>query len=265
VAGGGEPAAAANNNIASDMTLVMAAGANTFQPNGAQTAMPGTVVFYAHTFTAGLAGNVAFTTSAVSSPSTPTWTQIVYRDTNCNATLDAGEGTTPLTGAVAVNAGDVICIIVKDSVPVTVPYNATNAITVTATFNGSQALTRTDLTTVGSVAGAGLTLSKTVRNVTQGGVATTAGSALPGDVIEYTLTYFNTSSGTVSAIVVTDATPSFTQFVSAACGSVPANLTGCSVTTAPAVNGTGSVVWTLPGTLLPNGTGSVTYQVRVNP
>jgi hypothetical protein len=31
------------------------------------------------------------------------------------------------------------------------------------------------------------------------------------------------------------------------------------------VNATGSVVWTLGGTLLSGGSGSVTYQVRVSP
>jgi hypothetical protein len=36
------------------------------------------------------------------------------------------------------------------------------------------------------------------------------------------------------------------------------------VTTQPALNGTGSVVWTLTGTLLSGGKGSVSYQVRVS-
>jgi len=45
---------------------------------------------------------------------------------------------------------------------------------------------------------------------------------------------------------------------------LPGNITGCSVTAQPAVNGTGSVVWTLTGTLLSGGSGSVTYQVRVS-
>ena len=103
-------------------------------------------------------------------------------------------------------------------------------------------------------------------NVTQGGVAATSGSARPGDVLEYTIAYTNTSSGTVSAIVVTDATPSFTTYLSSACTTpLPASLTACTVTSAPAVGGTGSVVWTLTGTLLSNGTGSVSYQVRVSP
>ena len=117
---------------------------------------------------------------------------------------------------------------------------------------------------MGAAAGAGLTLAKTGRNVTQGGVAGATGTALPNDVLEYTITYTNSGSGPVSAIVVTDATPAFTLYLSAACGALPGNLTACSVTTQPAVNGTGSVVWTLAGSLLSSGSGSVSYQVRVS-
>jgi uncharacterized repeat protein (TIGR01451 family) len=158
-----------------------------------------------------------------------------------------------------------VCIVVKDSIPASAPYNATNAITVTATFNASQVLTRTDLTTVGSAGGAGLTLAKSVRNVTQGGAAGTTGSARPNDILEYTITYTNAGSGALSSIVVTDATPAFTTYQAAACGALPANLSSCAVTAQPAVNGTGSVVWTLGGSLLSNGSGSVSYTVRVSP
>jgi uncharacterized repeat protein (TIGR01451 family) len=238
---------------------------NTFVPDGAQTAMPGTVVFYPHTFTAGQAGSVAFTTSAVQVPAMPGWTQLIYRDTNCNGVLDGAEGSVQLTGPVAMAAGDTVCIVVKDSIPATAPYNSRNTITVTATFNGTQTYTRTDLTTVGSAAGAGLTLAKSVRNLTQGGAAGTSGTGRPNDILEYTIAYTNTGSGPLSSIVVTDATPSFTTYQSSACGALPGNITSCTVTTQPAVNATGSVVWTLGGSLLSGGTGTVVYTVRIIP
>jgi uncharacterized repeat protein (TIGR01451 family) len=264
VGGGNEPPALAGNNTASDNTIVVAAAVNTFVPSGAQTALPGTVVFYPHTFTAGLAGSVSFATSAVITPATPGWTQLIYRDTNCNGVLDGVEGNAQLTAAVAVVAGDTVCIVVKDSIPATAAYNSLNRITVTATF-GAQTLTVQDVTTVGAVAGAGLTLAKSVRNVTLGGGASTANTARPNDVLEYTITYTNTSPGLLSSIVVTDPTPAFTLFVAAACPAPPPNLTSCTVTASPAVGATGSVVWTLGGSLLSNGSGSVTYQVRVAP
>jgi uncharacterized repeat protein (TIGR01451 family) len=120
---------------------------------------------------------------------------------------------------------------------------------------------------VGAAAGAGLVLAKSVRNVTLGSGPGTANTARPNDVLEYTVTYTNTSSsGTLSAIVVTDATPAFTTFESASCGApLPGNITSCTVTSQPAVGGAGSVVWALGGTLLSGGSGNVVYQVRVAP
>jgi hypothetical protein len=96
-------------------------------------------------------------------------------------------------------------------------------------------------------------------------VAGTTGTARPNDILEYSIRYTNTSSGLVSAIEIADATPSFTLFQSAACGALPGNITGCSITSQPALNGTGTVVWTLTGSLLSAGTGTVTYQVRLSP
>jgi uncharacterized repeat protein (TIGR01451 family) len=165
-----------------------------------------------------------------------------------------------------VGAGDTACIVVKDSIPGTAPYNARNVISVAATFNGATTITRTDTTIVGSAAGAGLTLAKAVRNVTLGGASGTSNTARPNDILEYSITYTNTSSGLLSTIVITDATPAFTLYQSAACTTpAPGNITSCAVTAQPAFNGAGSVVWTLGGSLLSAGTGTVTYQVRVSP
>ncbi|MEP7262711.1 MAG: hypothetical protein ABI669_15980, partial [Usitatibacter sp.] len=265
VSGGGEPPSLANNNVGSDNTIVTAAATSRFAPSGAQTALPGTVVFYPHTFTAGIAGSVSFSTAAVITPATAGWLQLVYRDTNCDGVLNGAEGATPLTTAVAVAAGDTVCIVVRDSVPIYAPYNSMAAITVTATVNGTETYVVQDVTTVGAIGGAGLTLAKSVRNVTQGTASTTSGSARPDDILEYTITYTNAASGLLSSIVVTDATPAFTTFLSAACPAPPANLTSCAVTSSPSAGGVGSVVWTLAGSLLPNGVGIVTYQVRVAP
>jgi uncharacterized repeat protein (TIGR01451 family) len=119
---------------------------------------------------------------------------------------------------------------------------------------------------VGAASGAGLTLAKAVRNVTLGSGQGTANTARPNDVLEYTITYTNTSAGVLSSIVVTDATPSFTTFNSAGCGApLPGNIASCTVTSQPAVGAAGSVVWTLGGTLLSGGSGTVVYQVRVAP
>jgi uncharacterized repeat protein (TIGR01451 family) len=266
VSGGGEPAVNNGNNSASDYTVVALAGSNTFQPDGNQAALPGSSVFYPHTFVAGLAGTVTFSTATSQSPVVPGWTQVIYRDTNCNGVLDGGETAAPLTTGVAVVPGDRVCIVVADNVPLAAPYNAVNVITVTATFTGPLTYTRTDTTTVGSAGGAGLTLAKAVRNVTLGGAAGTSNTARPNDVLEYTVTYTNGGSGALNTIVITDATPAFTTFQSATCTApLPANLTACSATTQPGVGATGAIAWTLTGSLAPGATGSVVFVVRVNP
>jgi uncharacterized repeat protein (TIGR01451 family) len=266
VSGGGEPAGNNGNNSAFDPTNVVAAAVNSFAPDNSQTGIPGTTVFYAHTFNAGAAGSVSFSTTNIATPAVAGWTNAIYRDADCSGTLNGAEGAAPLAGAIAVGAGASVCIIVADSIPAAAPFNAQNVISVTSTFNGSSTITRTDTTTVGSAGGAGLTLAKSVRNVTLGTPAGTSNTARPGDVLEYTITYTNSGAGALSAIVVTDATPAFTTFQAASCGApLPANITTCNVTTQPAVNGSGSVVWTLAGSLTAGGSGTVLYTVRVAP
>ena len=201
----------------------------------------------------------------MTTPSTSGWTQQIYRDTDCNGVLGAGEAGATLSAPVAVNPGDNVCIIVRDNVPGTAAFNAVNVITVTATFTGGLTYARTDTTTVGAATGSGLTLAKSVRNLTLGGTAATANTARPNDVLEYTITYTNTSAGALSAIVVTDSTPSFTTFIAAGCNALPAGIVGCTVSTIPAAGGIGSVVWTLTGSLISSGSGSVVYTVRVAP
>jgi uncharacterized repeat protein (TIGR01451 family) len=266
VSGGSEPPVNAGNNFANDNTLVNAAAVNQFLTNGAQTALAGTNVFYSHTFIAGMTGSVVFSTTNVTSPNNPAWTQAIYRDTDCNGTLNGAEGASLLVAPVAVVPGDQVCIIVRDSVPPGAPFNAQNQITVTATFNGSLTYTRTDITTVSVSGSAGLTLNKTVRNVTQGGVAGTSNQARPGDTLEYVITYANLSSGPITNIVINDSTPSFTVNVNAVCGVLPPNLLAPCTVTQPGAGASGAYQWAIPnGSLAPGQSGTVTFTVTVQP
>jgi uncharacterized repeat protein (TIGR01451 family) len=232
---------------------------NTLSTDGLQTALPGTVVNYAHTFVAGSGGQVVFSTGALASPAMVGWSEVIYRDTNCNGQLDAGEPT--LSSSLAVNAGDQVCLIVKEFVPAGAAVGAQNLVTLSATFSYANAapalsavLTRTDTTIVGTPTSSGLKLIKSVN----------LANALPGSTLIYTITYRNDSSGLLSTLQVNDTTPAFTTFLNASCGTTPANLTGCSVTTSPAVAGVGAIVWTFTGTLAPGSQGSVSFSVQVN-
>jgi hypothetical protein len=64
-------------------------------------------------------------------------------------------------------------------------------------------------------------------------------------------------------VVLFDSTPAFTTFLSAGNGPLPNDLTGV-VIIKPVVGATGAIRWTFTGTLAPAGTGTVTFQVKVD-
>ena len=136
---------------------------------------------------------------------------------------------------------------------------ATEQATLTASFTYagvapplSASATLSDLTTV-LAGGNGLVLTKAVDRA----------SALPGEVLTYTITYTNLSNAPLTAIEVADATPAWTVFEDAACGTAGEGLSACGVSQQPAAGTTGAVRWTMSGSLLPGGSGSVSYRVRV--
>jgi mucin-19 len=170
---------------------------------------------------------------------------------------------------VAVVPGNQVCIIVKSNIPSNASIGAQDVITVTATFVPSvgptTTLSRVDITTVGSPSGSGLALTKSVRNVTQGGSAGITNTARPADVLEYVITYRNTSSVGINTIVINDVVPAFTGFNSAGCGMpFPLMISACMLSIQPAFNAGGAIQWTLTGTLLPGQSGNVFFLVTVN-
>ena len=231
---------------------------NTFQADGAQQALPNTTLFYPHIFTPGTAGQVTFTIAPISSPSNVLFSHVLYQDIACSGVIAASDPV--ISGPVTTVAGTNLCVLMKVTVPSGAPLNSSDAAVLTASFsytNANPVLTATyavkDLTTVGTPTTAGLRLEKAVDKAT----------ALPGANLTYTLTFTNDSSGAISNIVINDATPAFTVFVSAACGApLPSSLTGCFFTV-PAAGQTGNIQWTFTGTLNPSQTGTVTFIVKI--
>jgi uncharacterized repeat protein (TIGR01451 family) len=230
---------------------------NTFAANGVRTAAPGAVVFYSHIYGAASAGSVTFVPGQTPAPAIPGWNVELYRDLNCNGAVDAGE---PLvSAALALATGQSVCLVLKHASPAGAPSGAQETVTLTASYaylNAAPGLGATasviDLTTINGGAGA-LDISKSVDVVT----------ARPGDFINYTITYRNSGPAPIGAIVISDATPAYTVYTSGACATLGAGLTGCALTTQPAVNGTGALTWTLSGSLAPGASGSVTFRVKV--
>jgi uncharacterized repeat protein (TIGR01451 family) len=241
--------------------------ANALAPTGAQSAPAGTTLYYAHTFIAGSAGQVTFSTAALASPSLAGWTQVLYLDTACSGQPAATD--TVISAPISVTANQQVCLILKQFVPAGAPASATNKVSLSASlaYSGSAAppatvLTVTDTTTVTTATNAQLV--KQVQNVTLAGAYTTANTALPGNVLQYQLSVSNQGSAAVSTVVVNDATPPFTTFVSAACpATLPSGLTACAVTVQPAVGASGAVQWTFQGSLAAGAQTAVTYQVTI--
>lgn len=232
------------------------------------SALPGAIVYHPHLFTASTGGSVVFTTTALSSPTIPGWSEVIYRDLNCNGTFDGGEP--QLSTAISVTSGEQVCLLVKEFVPSGAPLGASNKVNVMAAFTFTNApvpvlardYLRADVTTVGSSSSAGLTLNKSVNKAT----------ALPGETLIYTIAYSNSSSAPLSSITIHDNVPSFTVSPLACCvnpasnclGSAtqpfPDNITGCAAT----ING-GSIDWALSGNLAPGASGTVKFQVTIQP
>lgn len=229
-----------------------------FTTDGQQTALPGAVVFYSHKFIASSAGAVSFTVSHTADPAIDGWSEVLYLDSNGNGQVDSGEN--PIAGPTVIAEGQTLNLVLKVSIPTAGAYGAKSQTLIRADVSYSsaspvltQALTHTDLTIIGANGTAGLTLVKTVDKTT----------ALPGDVITYTVAFTNQSSATLRSIVVADATPAFTKFVSATVGGAnPASL-GSATISAPTVGGRGTIRWTFSGDLAASLGGTVVFVVQV--
>lgn len=229
---------------------------NTFVAAGNRSGIPGTVVLHPHTFTAGSVGSVTFAAAQTPAPPIPGWTADLWRDLDCDGALDPGEP--QVAGPLAVTAGETWCLLLRHLIPLDAPAGAAETVTLDATMDytgAAPALSATaSLTDVTTSGGAGtLEITKAVDLAT----------ALPGDLLIYTITYRNSGSAPLTSIVIQDATPAWTVFESAACGSLGVGLTGCGVSSQPAVGAAGAVTWSLAGILNPGETGTVTFVVRV--
>jgi mucin-19 len=248
------------------LTLAYVAGTNvgglnfgdvafeTLSASQQQSVVSGAVVFYAHRFVAGSAGLVTFNVSNVAG-----WSQTLYLDSNCNGVLEAAEPV--LSAAQATSAGTPVCVIVKLNVPPGAPTGTQSLLTLQASLAYSGAtpaltvlLSNEDLTTVSGGASAGPALALVKSQDTA--------SLLPGGRINYTLTYTNQGSTTITSLRISDFTPAYTRFASATCvGSLPAGVTACTVTVSPAAGASGAVEWLLSGSLLPSASGQVSFAV----
>ena len=269
---------------------------NNFAANQQGASLPGGVLFYAHTFTAGTVGSVVFTSANASLPPPDAgWSHVIYRDDNCNAILDPTEITLlygsgvppPPTVPITTTPGQNICIIVKENVPNGVALGVQDVITVTATFTYTGSLpllvtthTVTDLTIAGDKTSSDLVILKSQAldvgcdgtltvppDIDYQQAAITVGS-VPGACIYYRITFTNLGVSPITDVKIHDMTPAYTKFAAlVACpASLPSGLTLCTVTVVPAnvIGGTGSIEWSFTGPLNPPFGGAVEYKVTID-
>ncbi len=207
-------------------TVVTQVYSLTLVQNGAQTATPGSVVYYPHTLTNTGNGADTFNLAATSTAGTFTMTNIeIFADNG------SGQPTgSAITSSGVLNAGATFKFIVRGTVPTSAVATNTNTITVTATSVGDNTknASNTDVTTV--TGNAVITVTKAIAGATSGPAGTGG--------IEYTLTYTNTGNSTATNVKLTDVLPAGMEMTSGSgrwsvTGSTALSQTGGSVGTAP--------------------------------
>ena len=254
----------------------------TLVAGGLQAVNPGAVVNFPHVFTACTSGNVAFSVpGSVSSPPLDGWVNRVYADPGCTSRHAPGAALLyPPAASRAVAAGQRFCVVLQVTSPVQALSGSRNQTTLQAEFryaNITPALSATysleDETTVSPHV---VDLFMEVRNVTQGVASYGVNNdARPGETLEYRITFTNNVAAPVKNLVVYNATPAYTSFVSADTGLTPPGLTVCSkLTPASAARvdcaagqpagGKGSLEWRFTGPLEPGASGSVLFRVKLD-
>ncbi|WP_022953553.1 SdrD B-like domain-containing protein [Leucothrix mucor] len=123
------------------------------EPSNMGQVLAGNVLFYAHKLTTPAKGSVSF--SSVSSGNKSSgWSSIIYRDVNCDGSLNGTEGASPIsTGSIPVDAEAKVCLINKVYAPSNVAANDRYVQNITADFDfentvaGTLALIVRDVTT----------------------------------------------------------------------------------------------------------------------
>ena len=260
-----------------DAVIINTIRSVTVTPNNVGQVVPGGSVIYTHTITN--AGNV--TENAVGG-STVTlsllqtqvgFTAIVYLDVNNNNIIDAGDVAINAASDLGpISAGTSKQLLVKVTASSGVGIGVVDTSTLTATtavaINGAAApaaVNATDTTTV--ISGNIVLFKEQALDAncdgvadTAYGVATITTGAVPGACIRYRVTATNNGSANVISLVLSDATPVVTTYIS----TNPAVTVPASAITAP-VTGTAGTISANIGTLTPSASVVLTFGVKINP
>jgi uncharacterized repeat protein (TIGR01451 family) len=252
-------------------TTVTQVASVTLDNTGAQTATPGSIVYYTHVLTN--TGNGADTFALSGSLNTAgnfAMTSVVFY-------ADDGSGRptgVPITSTGSLAAGATFKLIAAATLPNTVTAGQTNTIRVTgtSTFSGTATAYRDDVTTV--TTNAVVTLSKGI-DISTGVSPASAGVQVP---YTYTLAYTNTGNSTAENVTISDEIPVGMTFVSGSArwsvtGATPLSNTTTAVTAGTSPNtltslyGATGALTTFKVVLLklaPGQSGTISFQVKLN-
>lgn len=238
----------------------------TLTPNGSNQIYPGGSVTYTHQLTnnGNVTETVTFATLAITTDSQAGWSSVLYQDNGGTPGVLDSTDTAVSTGiTIALTPGQSVTLFVKVSAPSGAAVGVIDATTPSGSYN-SAALTVSaqDQTTV--IAG-DLRLTKT-----QALDATCSGSlpgsfsnvdittgAKPGACIFYQITATNAGTNNITSVVVSDATPAFTTYIS-----TYAATTTVGTISAP-TNGTAGTITATVGTLTPTQSAVITFEVKI--
>ena len=241
-------------------TTVQQVASLTLAQNGAQTATPGSVVYYPHTLTNTGNGTDTFSLTTSTTGSAAMTNVTIYADNG------SGQPTgSAITSTTALAAGASFKFIVAATLAATATAGQTNTLTVTGTSgqDGTKTTTNTDTTTV--TTNAVITLTKAV---------STASGAPGSGPYTYTLTYTNTGNSTATNVVISDIVPAGMTYVAGSglwsvTGNTAMSDAGASVGTSPNTatstynSGTKAFAVTL-AQVAPGQSGTISFKVNVN-
>ncbi|MDM1019323.1 hypothetical protein QSV37_03200 [Acinetobacter sp. VNK23] len=244
---------------------------------------PGGTVVYKHTLTnnsnlveGATAAGIPFTLTSLNTD----WAASLYIDNNNDGLIDANDTLvtgTALTfpGNAGIVKGATINLLVKVQAPVNATVGTQNPVVLTfnpVDYNGIShaALKNTDLTTVteGQVR---LVKDQYLANCTTGaalsGTYTQATvSAKPGQCVKYRIVATNEGNATVTSVVISDNTPSYTQ-LNVTSGEAGTDVTATGATLqnpATYTNGYKGTVSAAQASFAPNATASLEFVIKVD-
>lgn len=240
---------------------------------------PGGTVVYKHTLTNNsnlIEGTVADGGLPFSLTSTNTdWATSLYVDVNNDGNIDAGDTLVIGTDLAAfvnngngIGKGIAINLLVKVQAPVNATIGTQNPVVLTfspVVYNTIThlVLTNTDLTTV-TAGQVRLVKDQALVNCLTGNAASyvqTTVSAKPGECVRYRITATNEGNATVTDVVISDNTPSYTTLK--AIDTVSPKASNATLGGISADGTTGTVSATQPS-LAPNANASLEFVIKVN-